>query len=108
MKLPLIFRKQKPFTKSPRFIVIHSTDCVVSDDVALKLDKKKSFQSARMRLDVISIQKQYDIPYHYVIERVEKDFEVITFHPLHSPVDFEPYKIYFLGSLNTYWDNGKF
>ena len=86
--LPLIFRKQKPFKSIPRYIVLHGTECIGKDDQILKQDMKNKFQLPYLKKDTIIMEKQPDVPFHFVIENIGPDYEPIMMHPFCSPIDY--------------------
>ena len=101
--LPLIFRKQKPFKSIPRYIVLHGTECIGKDDQILKQDMKNKFQLPYLKKDTIIMEKQPDVPFHFVIENIGPDYEPIMMHPFCSPIDyFSDVKINLIDDLQAF------
>jgi len=85
MKIPLIFKKQTPNTVPWKYIVIHSTQCIIGDKVTtLKKDSKKTVSIEKLKYIYGIQEKHYDLPFHYVIESIKDDYEIFVCQPIHS------------------------
>lgn len=85
--LPLILRKiKRPFRTKPKYIVIHSAICAIQNPLtSLKIDNNKN-QLHLLKQEYIYIEKMKNIPYHFLIENINSDFETLLMNPLIEPI----------------------
>ena len=71
----------------PDRIILHHTACKVENAGEFSLDKP-TFQSGRMQ-DVLFRREKQDSGFHYIIERVNEDFQIIVSQPLMTLCKYE-------------------
>lgn len=107
MKIPFKIRLFNPFKKTPRYIVLHDVSCMSSDLAEVRLDKKRA-QTGKLRSYQYIKQMEPDLNYHYVVEMIEEDYEVLTGRPfavfcdypdILSPMDYS-FHICLMGNYN--------
>jgi hypothetical protein len=87
MKIPL-----RPFTlkynvRWPKVIVIHHTAELELNSSGVVLDKS-SFQTSKLQRANYQIYKETDPPYHFIVELIDDDYQVIVCKPLFTKCIF--------------------
>lgn len=84
MKIPLIFKKEFPNTQPYKYIFIHSSECIIDNHELMKLRKedKNKDQLELLKYYWIIQKKNYDLPFHYIIQNVSDDYHVIQYKPI--------------------------
>ena len=75
--------------KRYKYIIIHDTSCQNDTNGMFKIDKKM-FQTGAMRSRFRSIKNYYDMPYHFVCERIGQNYQTVVGRPL----QYSCYKAY--------------
>jgi len=85
--LPLIFRKIRiPFRRKPHYIILHSAICAIHNPLtSLKIDNNKN-QLNLLKYEYIYKDKHTNIPYHFLIEKINGDYETLLMTPLNEPI----------------------
>ena len=81
IQLPKNFVRLKQFTGKPKYIVIHDSNCLNHTDATLDVDTERTAMGALKRTN-ISKGNLKDLNYHYVIDRIGKDYEIISGRPI--------------------------
>jgi len=105
MAVPIKKARLKIRRGRPTWIVIHHTICQPISIDAL-LDKKK-FQTGKIRTYNVIAKKRVDINFHFVVEKVDDDFEVIIARPIVAECEFDDipndyYRSIHIGLLGDY------
>tara|TARA_Y100000310_G_C20656284_1_gene802149 strand:+ start:561 stop:1085 length:525 start_codon:yes stop_codon:yes gene_type:complete len=88
MKIPYKPKQMKLRKKKARYIILHDTKCSFEALDEFRLDKKK-FQMAKLRVSDYIINGNVELQYHYVIEKIEMDYESTIARPLNMLCEFE-------------------
>jgi len=91
MKIPFKIRQFDPFKKFPRYIVIHDVSCMNTQIDKLRLDSPK-FQTNILRNQQYIIDMQPDLNYHYIVEKIGEDYEVILGRPFATYCEYDDIK----------------
>jgi hypothetical protein len=88
MKIPLRPKFLKKFRRPWLYLVLHDLSCSFSGLDEFKLDTPK-FQTNRLRTINLQLNKQLDLNFHFVIERINDDFEVMVGRPMSAICEYE-------------------
>ena len=88
MIVPLQIRKFRKFSRKPRYVIIHDTSCQSPSDAALIIDSPMP-QTNYLRGKLWTTKTMHDVPYHYVIERVKQEIEVVMGRPFGVHCDYD-------------------
>ena len=88
MKIPFKIRLFDVMKKLPRYIIIHDINCMTPNAESLRIDNKK-FQTAKMRILQYQKHMQADLNYHFIVDRIDKDYEVILGRPLATLCEYD-------------------
>lgn len=105
MPTPIKKSKLKIRRGRPTWIVVHHTICQPVSPEAL-LDKSK-FQTSKIRTYNVIIEKRADINFHFIVEKVDDDFEVVFGRPIVAECEFDDipndyYRSIHVGILGDY------
>jgi len=82
MPLPARFNQLKKFQKKPDYIIIHDTNCLDHKTAALTIDTPQN-KIGEIKSNQIVLSGMKNINYHFLIDRIDNDYEVIMARPLH-------------------------
>lgn len=102
-KLPRQFTKQSPMhIPRPRYIILHHTKCMEKGftNVSTEIDTKK-YQYQIIKKEHIEDMKLDDVNYHYIIDKLNGDWEVFLGRPIHYPCYFEDIKEEYFYSIHV-------
>ena len=87
---PKIFIRQTPMhTPRPKYIIIHNSVCLFDTPInKIEIDTKK-YQYDYVKYLHVKELKLSDINYHYILDKINGDYEIILGKPIHSPCIFE-------------------
>lgn len=88
MQIPLRPYNLDLSTRWPKAIIIHDTKELDLNNGNVSLDKSK-FQTDRLQQTNYELTKQQEPPYHYIVEKVGTDFQVVVNRPLLSKCVFD-------------------
>jgi len=80
MKIPFKIKLFDRLRKIPRYIIIHDVSCMAPEDPALRLDNKRP-QTHLLRQRLYLNKMEPDLNYHYIIEEIGEEFEVMLGRP---------------------------
>lgn len=86
-KYPKRFLARPLETRRPRFIIIHSTKCQSLSVQPLKTINKQ-FNLGKLKRETLQYQNMENIPYHYLFDKIDEDYEGIIGAPLNVRLDF--------------------
>lgn len=81
MKIPF---KPVYLPKGPKryhYIVIHDTNCMCSKFNDFRIDNQM-FQSNKLRQRLLQDKKWFELPYHFVCEKIIDDYQTIVARPI--------------------------
>lgn len=81
MKLPYRPKSLPPSERRFSAIIIHDVSCQYEDLVEFMKDTPK-FQVGRMRSMSFVLDGEYDVNYHFIVEKINDDYEAIVGRPL--------------------------
>jgi len=70
--------------KAPRrfkYMIIHDTSCQWENSNIFSIDKRM-FQTSPMRARFRSIKKYYELPYHFICEKIGENYQTLVGRPL--------------------------
>ena len=79
--LPARFSRGKRFTNKPTHIIIHDSNCLNHSDSVLDIDSPKTSIGA-LKINNITKEHHKDINFHYVVDRLGNDYEIIAGRPI--------------------------
>lgn len=86
-KLPGTFKRGDKFTSKPKYIMIHDTSCLNHTNSALITNSPEVGLGPLKKENII--QSGYsDYNFHYIIDKIGDDYEVISGRPLNVHCDF--------------------
>lgn len=91
MKIPY---KPKSFTKRTkpvRYIIIHDLNCQFSDANDFFSDSQR-FQISKLRTRNFVLTGETDLNYHFVVEKINDDYETVVGRPLNALCDYPDIK----------------
>lgn len=88
MKIPYKPKQMKLRKKRPKYIIIHDTKCSFESLDEFRIDKKK-FQMAKLRVSDYIINGNVELQYHFVVEKIEMDYESNIARPLNLLSEFD-------------------
>lgn len=77
MKVPYRPTGFKKFILPPKYIVIHDTNCKFYSLPNYTIDDKKSIIN-KMRSDYFILYNETDLPFHFLIDKIQDDYEIIV------------------------------
>ena len=80
MKIPFKIRWFEPFRRMPKYIILHDVGCSAANISEVRLDTAK-FQTNLLRAKQFTLNMEPDLNFHYVLERIGEDYEVILGRP---------------------------
>jgi len=100
MKVPYKPINLKKFTSRPRYIIIHDSNCRFYDLPNYKIDDNKSIVN-KMRSDYFVLYNESDLPFHFVLDKIKDDYEILVGRPLRFYCVYEDIKTEFLYSVHV-------
>jgi hypothetical protein len=85
--IPVTFVRQNIMSGKPKFIIIHDSSCLNHSNSALLIDGPASAIGA-LKVENIVKSNYNDYNYHFIVDRIDKDYEVITGRPMSMRCDF--------------------
>ena len=80
-KMPMALIRNKRFTTRPKNIILHDVNCLNSTNAALNIDGPDLAIGA-LKVENISIANNKDLNFHFIIDRYDQDYEIITGRPM--------------------------
>ena len=80
--LPPRFTALKKFTKRPDYFIIHDTNCLDHKTAALTVDGPQE-GIGEVKSNNITISGMKEVNYHFLIDKIGRDYEVIMARPIH-------------------------
>ena len=84
--LPKTFTKISRFTTRPKYIIIHDTNCLSHADSTLNVDSPDTAIGS-LKIKNIAQDSLKDINYHYVVDKIGNDYEILIGRPMNSLCD---------------------
>ncbi len=100
MKIPFRIRLFRPFRRRPKYIIIHDVNCMYDSYGEVKNDTVR-FQTNKFRNYQYRIHMQADINYHFIIEKINDDFEVVLGRPFAVDCIYEDIPDIYRNSLHV-------
>lgn len=91
MRLPLRPRQLPVARRRFRYIIIHDATCEFEGIIDLMRDTKKS-QIGRMKSANYILNSEHELQYHFVMDKIEEDYEAIVARPLYARCEYEDIK----------------
>lgn len=88
MRVPYKPHSFKKVKKPYRYIIIHDTGKDIQHDSEIFIDTKE-YQTGKLRTYNYSITGEADLNYHFIVERIKDDYEVIICRPLNSVCEYD-------------------
>jgi hypothetical protein len=88
MKLPLRPKHLRKFRRHWLYLILHDLSCNFSQLGEFNIDNPKS-QINRLRATDFQINKQLDLNFHFLIERIGDDFEILLGRPMSSLCQYD-------------------
>ena len=101
MKVPYRPTTFKKFVEKPKYVIIHNTNCKFYDLPNYRIDDKKSIIN-KMRSDYYVLYNETDLPFHYLIDKIQDDYEMVVgrslrYHCEYKDIRQEMYKSIHIG-----------
>ena len=88
MKIPYKIRLFDRFVKQPKYIVIHDVSCMAASSAKVRLDNANP-QTNDLRTIEYTQQMQPDLNYHFIVEKIKEDYEVLLGRPMAVHCDYD-------------------
>ena len=101
IQVPKVFVRQTPmYVPRPRYIIIHNANCLLEyNDPKTTIDTKKQQYQWTKYIHVNQL-KLSDINYHFIVDKLNNDYEIFVGKPLHSYCIFEDIDDMYLESIH--------
>lgn len=100
LPLPKNFVRGNRFSVRPKFIVIHDSNCLNHSDSTLVVDGPQTAMGALKSIN-ISRDSLKDLNYHFIVDRLGNDYEVITGRPINTYCQHDDIDTAFKDSLHV-------
>lgn len=100
VKLPMTFNRGKRFTNKPTHIVIHDSNCLNHSDSVLDIDSPKTAIGS-LKINDITKDKHKDLNFHYIVDRIGPDYEVISGRPINILCEHDDIHSQFKASIHV-------
>jgi len=87
LQLPKQFRRLKKMNRKPKYIILHDTNCLSHRDESLSVINSRNTLGP-IKINQILIEKRKEINYHFIVDKIGKDFEIISARPLQYICEF--------------------
>lgn len=84
--LPVTFDSRNKLTGKPKHIIIHDSNCLNYATSALIMDGPNTAVGA-LKVENIVKSGYNDYNYHFIVDRIDKDYEVISGRPINMRCD---------------------
>lgn len=84
--IPIYPADQQYFDAFPKHIIIHHTAELNPIPTGSRLDNRK-FQVNKIKNHLFKFNGTKNLPYHYLIERIDDDYEIIGLSPISSKIE---------------------
>jgi len=91
MKIPFKIRLFDKFVKRPKYIIIHDVSCMAQESAILRLDNAKP-QTNDLRIWNYTKDMVPDLNYHFIVEKIKEDYEVLLGRPFAVHCDYTDIK----------------
>jgi len=81
MPIPNTFKRGQRISNKPTSIIVHDTNCLNHTNSVLKIDSPKTGMGA-LKMDNVVKNNFKDINYHYILDRLGDDYEIICGRPI--------------------------
>lgn len=71
-----------------RAIIIHDTSCMFEDYVEFMVDTAK-YQTGKMKTMSFVMHGEYELNYHFVVEKIDQDYAALIGRPLFAKCEYE-------------------
>jgi hypothetical protein len=91
------------FTKvkqPPRYIIIHDTGKDVLPEPEMSVDNQK-YQVGKLRAQNMVINGEFDLDYHYVVDRINDDYEAVVCRPLNALCEYDDIKSQYNAAIHV-------
>lgn len=98
--LPSNFTRIKRFKTRPSWIIIHDTSCLNHTDSVLDVDGAATGMGA-LKMNDIARNGYRDINFHYILDKLSKDYEVISGRPISEHCEHNDIQSPYVSSIHV-------
>jgi hypothetical protein len=88
MKIPYRPHSFIKVKKPHRYIIIHDTGTDITNEAEMVLDNA-SFQIGKLRAQNMVLNGEFDLNYHFVVEKIKDDYETLFGRPLNAICEYD-------------------